>query len=693
MQSRLFLLVHGIVAVASMLPATASAHGVAAGAASGMVWAGHDEGAAGVVAGTLPPYREVNHSRRLSADHRIATDSIYALAVDSAAYREFPLVFLLDEGLFRHEADGRSTRTFRQVVQLLKPSAVRQTAERQLSYQPSHQRLTLNWARVVKPSGEVISDKPAQMQESDVTASMNNPVYTEQKVLRFSLSGVAPGTIVDLSWTIEEIKPYLEGNFMDGWNITLQQPTRRSHIVLDVPASLTPRIVEHHLTVQRQEREASGRRVYTWTALDVKPVRREWFAPDSSIPAMSIRMSAPLTWSDVGKWYAGLANGRYALTPLVAAAVDSVVRRAYTSDDTLRLLHQWIARDIRYVSVSLGVGGYQPRDPETTLTTGFGDCKDKATLFIAAARHLGFEAYPVLLNSFDVTDRRLVAIEQFNHAIAAVRRKGAGAPYTYLDLTTDLFPTGTVPPDYQGHFGLVVLDGGVEEITFPTMGGGSSEQTFIGEVNADGIASGRYRAVGRGMPEYMMRMTFSVPQDSTARDRMKQAYARFVPGATVDTVVAFDGKDWMAPASVEAQLHGAAIAKPAGPVMILTLPPAFRSPAVRYRKMFEDIDRSPPRTLPIDIATVGGPVSISTELRLTLPAGWTAQLPKPASVTSRFGTYTSEYSQQGRALRVAYRLTGGGTGVLPASDVGLLKDWLKAVAQDDVEFIAISKGS
>ena len=69
-------------------------------------------------------------------------------------------VYILDDGVLRYEADGRGSRTYRQVVQILKEDAVERWAEFSFSFEPSHEKLTVNWVRVVSPSGEIISEKP-----------------------------------------------------------------------------------------------------------------------------------------------------------------------------------------------------------------------------------------------------------------------------------------------------------------------------------------------------------------------------------------------------------------------------------------------------------------------------------------------------------------------------------------------------
>src|SRR5439155_1444695 len=208
-----------------------------------------------------------------------------------------------------------------------------------------------------------------------------------------------PGTLLDYSYTVETLKPVMPGDFQRGWRVTTGRLTRRSRYVVDVPATLDVRIKEVNLTVPRKTVEARGRRVYTWAAADVPKIEREPFAADSNGIDQYIDIAAPVQWADVARWYGGLSRDRYVVTPGLDSALGSVVTGARTLDDSLRALHRWVAQDFRYVSLSLGIGGFQPRLPAAVLATRYGDCKDKATLFIALARRLGLRAYPVLLSS------------------------------------------------------------------------------------------------------------------------------------------------------------------------------------------------------------------------------------------------------------------------------------------------------
>src|SRR5581483_8168077 len=137
--------------------------------------------------------------------------------------------------------------------------------------------------------------------------------------------------------------------------------------------------------------------IYTWTTADVPRIKPEPFAADSNGVFMSVALAAPMSWQAIAQWYAGLARGRYTLTPALKRKLTELVAGARTADDSLRAVHRWVAQDIRYVSIALGLGGYQPRAPQAVFETGYGDCKDKATLFIALLERMGFTADPVLL--------------------------------------------------------------------------------------------------------------------------------------------------------------------------------------------------------------------------------------------------------------------------------------------------------
>ncbi|MGH7606725.1 MAG: DUF3857 domain-containing transglutaminase family protein, partial [Gemmatimonadales bacterium] len=442
-----------------------------------------------------------------AGDPSVRNDTIYRLAVDPADHPDDDFIYLLDDGVIRFEADGRGTRTYRQVIQILTQDGAEGWGEQSFSYSSGSERLTVNWIRVLTTTGEVISAQPAHEQESLAPVAFDAPVYSDQKVRRMTLSGVAPGTLVDWSYTIERTKPLVPGDYYTGWRVTTGLLTRRSRLIVDVPASVTPRIQEENVRFRRRVAEARGRRVYTWATAEVEKIETEPFAAVPNTLYVGIDVAAPITWSAIATWYAGLTAGRYVLTPELEAELAAQVRDARTFDDSLRAVHRWVAQDFRYVSLSLGIGGYLPRLPAEVLATRYGDCKDKATLFIAMARRMGVPAYPVLLSSSGTADSSLPTVQQFDHMIAAVDRPAAGGTVDrlYLDLTSEFTPYGELPPAEQGSFALVVHDdGAVEQVRLPEapVSANLAATRIVGELDRDGHFTGRFTESKRGSLQY-----------------------------------------------------------------------------------------------------------------------------------------------------------------------------------------------
>jgi hypothetical protein len=624
-----------------------------------------------------------------AGDPSVKDDTIYKLVVDPKAYTDQAFVFLLDDGVVRYEADGTGSRTYRQVVQVLTPEGAENWGEQSFGYSKDREKLTINWVRVLDSTGKLISSKPVHEQESLAPVAMEAPVYSDEMIHRVSLGGVAPGTIVDYSITIETLKPLIAHDFFTSWSVLTGLQTQRSRFILDVPVGTDPRIIERHLTFKRDEVEVKGRHVYTWATQNLKKAEREPFAPDS-VYGESITAGARLTWGDVAQWYAALAKGRYALDPAIERKLPEILAGAKTRDDTLRMVYRWVAQDFRYVSLSLGISGYQPHMPTMVFANRYGDCKDKATFFIAIARKLGYEAYPVLLSAGGGVDTLLPTAHQFDHMIAAVVKPGGG--FQFLDLTAEIVPYGDLPPDEQGEFGLVVHDdGAATDVTFPELPASANRSTvsIVGELTADGGFNGKWTESAAGNLQYELRakMSKTTKPDSAERAHTTLAIANsIVEGSSGDSLQLFEGRDLSAVPRISVVIRGGKMIQDAGGALLLELPiENFARPS-----LVTTLENRGPRKSPISSTRVWGAEEYVQELRLTLPAGWRAKLPPNALVRSEFGEYEATYAQVGRELRVQRRRSGT-TGVFPADQYGALLDFLRAMSKDDVKLLLLEK--
>lgn len=615
-------------------------------------------------------------------------DGVYALAVDPAAYPGQDYVLLLDDGLAVIESDGRSSYSARQIAQILTSEGAAALGEFAFAYTPGRQNLRINWMRVIADG--TVQEGPAHQTESDAGTQLGVPVYSDQRIMQATLAGVAPGALVDYSYTIETLQPRLAGDLLYDWAVNLFVPVVRSRFVLDAPADMALRVSEQNLDVAPDTSIVGGRLVRTWQIEDIPGIELERYAGWPNEVFMAIRVGGPIAWDEIGAWYAELSRDRFAVVDEITGAFAKVVGNARTLEDSLKAAYRWVKQDFRYVSLALGDGGYQPRTPLEVFRTRFGDCKDKTALFIALARSMGLDAYPVLVSSGGVVDSLLPSLEQFDHMIAALERNGRAE---FLDVTAWLTPYGEVPPELQGTVGLAVRDEGTARIVvLPASDPDNNrlEQEIVGTVGRDGTFVGSVTVSASGTEQYELRASFLDFGGLSEAERLDvlQDWSGTWDTAIVDSSRVFEGGDLGAEARMTVWFTAPNVVFDAGDHYMMNLPLGDFADAT----LVSSLESAGERRFPIDIALVNSPSVHRSVLDMALPEGWKVRLPQSVRVDGPFGYYKGEYQQSRGRFRVS-REMGGLRGLLPPDSAGALISWVRDVAEDGTDYILIDRGS
>lgn len=618
-----------------------------------------------------------------------ARDSIYTLRVEPKAYPSQDYVLLLEEGSAKLENDGRSTYTLRQVAQVLTPDGAETWGELALTYVPPRQKLRVNWIRVIGPNGTVEREGAEHQEETSPTVDQGAPVYSDRRTLQATLGGVAPGTLVDYSFTLETLTPHLPGDFHYYWAMNGGSPVRRSSFTLDVPADLQVRVQERNLGFAAAEQTVGGRRVRTWSARELPAVEWESYAGGPNTVVKAIVVGGAVSWPDVGTWYRRFLTDRFALTPEIRAAHAAQLKGARTQDDSVRATYRWVAQDFRYVSLSLGDGGYQPRLPAEVFRTRFGDCKDKTLLFVSLLRQMGLTAYPVLVNSEGPVDSLFPGIKQFDHMIAAVARRGR---VEYADVTPSLVPYGELPSALQGEVGLALPESGarVVVLTAAPPERNRYDREVVGALGLDGRFTGRITISGTGTEQGSLRSAFADidGQDQKDRDETLREYAHgLYETAVVDSAKYFEGRDLSAAARVTLWLTAKKVIGRVGTRYY------FNVPLLKFADadVIPRLESEGKREFPIDVARVNSPSIWRSSVEIELPEGWKAEVPDDVSLRGPFGYYRATYKQVGRTFR-ASREMGGLRGIQPPDSIEALFAWFRTINGDGREMIVLERG-
>lgn len=206
-----------------------------------------------------------------------------------------------------------------------------------------------------------------------------------------------------------------------------------------------------------KSKAADGADLYEWSQKDQPARKSDDLYQLPAIERSPMVMVAPSdfevqdykgnfnSWEDFGRFYGTLNAGRDVLPASVAGEVKTLTKSARSDREKAELIYKWMQSKSRYVSIQLGIGGWQTIDAATVANTGYGDCKALTNFTLAALRSVGINCYAALIRA---GDEEVIKADfpsnQFNHAIACAL---VGKDTLWLECTSQL-----AKPNFMGTF-------------------------------------------------------------------------------------------------------------------------------------------------------------------------------------------------------------------------------------------------
>lgn len=388
-------------------------------------------------------------------------------------------------------------------------------------------------------------------------------------------------------------------------------------------------------------------------------------APDSVREATLVfAWGEAASWTAVGRWFEGLARAvprgdpavrqaaRQRLASLPEIADQRAARRARL-DALLGLLQ----KDVRYVAVEVGIGGFRPRPPAETLARRWGDCKAKAFLLLDLLQEAGIEAYPALVYSGDdqPIDPAFPSPFGFNHMIVALPAAGLVPPtadpagdatsagYLFVDPTQDAGASHWLDGSTQEQPALVVRGGDSALVRTPVLPAAEVHRLSLQlAAQPDGGAAGglRIELAGRAARS-LARLAGRSPAE--AEVEVRSALGSVLPAARLASPRSDSGP---------------------GPVPTMTL--AAGVTLSSFVASGEDGARSlsihglvlTPATAVLDgrrLSLVLAPKIGELSLQVTLPAGWCKPQQDDFAVANAVGSFRQSVACDGQLLTLTRR--------------------------------------
>jgi transglutaminase-like putative cysteine protease len=570
-------------------------------------------------------------------------------------------VVLLADDLLTIQPDGQARLRHREVIKLLRPQG-REYAEL-VAWSGMGKKILSFHAWSIDPGGHQYTVKDDQVREEGGEAG--GMLYVDDRAKIVTPPGADPGGVV--AYESESLLPaYMTEN---SWRFQRSIPVHRTIFEIDLPNGWKQRALWHnHDAVQPQE-TAPGH--WRWELKDIPAVDMEDVPLAPAEVAIAGRMvvhyaandiaQGEQLWANIGKWYDGLSAPQTSTTAEIAAKAQNLV--AKDSDFTARIekIAEFLQREIRYVGIEIGIGGYQPHTAEAIFRDRYGDCKDKTTLLIAAMRAIGVHATYVLVDTRrGFVDADVPSIDG-NHAIAAIEipagynddrlkavvKTRSGQRFLIFDPTNQYVPIGLLPTYLQASYGTLVNGSDSQVIQLPVISPAAdvTERIAKFELNADGTLQGWVTETRAGASSGRERRYFAMNTEKDQRAYMERLLRQDFSAFQLSAESAQNVQNMEEKFVVKYQISAPAYAKTAGNLLLIR-PRVLGSES-------EALDDKP-RDYPIDL---GAERTWRDTFDVAIPAGFVVdELPDPVKVDTDFATYRSEVKAGQNVLRYSREL-------------------------------------
>jgi hypothetical protein len=159
-----------------------------------------------------------------------------------------------------------------------------------------------------------------------------------------------------------------------------------------------------HTEVQPVAGESGGIKTVTWNFQNLPAVRKEVYHPFFGDQYARIIVAPEhvsidghfgsfSNWKQIGAFFYDLNKDRDALSADMQAKVLQLVKDKKNTREKIDALYKYLQQNHRYVSIQIGIGGWQTLDADFVEKKKYGDCKALTNYMHAMLKVAGIESY------------------------------------------------------------------------------------------------------------------------------------------------------------------------------------------------------------------------------------------------------------------------------------------------------------
>ena len=242
--------------------------------------------------------------------------------------------------------------------------------------------------------------------------------------------------------------------FSEDWSFQgFNSAIEHSKFVMKLPKGYPFEYQLLNIDLETKKESIANLDTYTWEANKLFAIKTEQNMPMYSKVLPLIRTTlgkfqvekyegGMSSWEEYSTFIGKLFDGRNKLPEVLKAEIKTLTVDAKTDIEKIEILYKYMQENMRYVSVQLGIGGWQPFDAEYVYRNKYGDCKALTNYMYAMLGEVGVETYPALIQRGDQyyeINEDFVS-SNFNHVVLHIPSEDYWLECTSTDY----------PPNYLG---------------------------------------------------------------------------------------------------------------------------------------------------------------------------------------------------------------------------------------------------
>src|SRR5690606_16647989 len=253
-------------------------------------------------------------------------------------------------------------------------------------------------------------------------------------------------------------------------------------------------------------------KTYHWEIKGLKALRNEHYSPLPETFLTSVKIAPDnfsyqgikgsfTNWDEYGKWmYEALLKGRNEIPKPTADYILSLTDSIVDPKEKAKKIYEYMQQKTRYVSIQIGIGGYQPFLASEVDRTSYGDCKALVNYTQGLLNVVGIKSHYVVVAAGDKKNDAIpdfASMNQFNHAILSIPFEN---DTVWVDCTSKENPFGYLGTFTDDRLAIACTEEGGKIIRTPKFDSATSQQVRSASFKLDsmGAISGTMKTVFDG---------------------------------------------------------------------------------------------------------------------------------------------------------------------------------------------------